>query len=143
MSAFVADASVAVKWYVPEVHSDDAIRLLEPGTVIHVPDLFHSEVGNILWKKCGRGELSSAEARRIARAVLASPLSVHAATALLEGATDIAIRSGRTVYDALYVALAVALDAPLVTADRRLFNALQGSVLRKHLIWVQDLPGAG
>ena len=143
MSAYVADASVAVKWYVPEIHSDEALRLLEPGNELHVPDLMQAEVGNILWKKTRHAEISSAEARRVARALLAAPLHVHATAPLLDGALDIALRADRTVYDALYVALAVALDIPLVTADRRLFHALERSTFRRHVRWVQDVPEAG
>jgi predicted nucleic acid-binding protein len=142
VSAYVADASVAVKWYVPEIHSDEALRLLEPGNELHVPDLMHAEVGNILWKKSRRGELTAPEARRITRAILVAPLRVHPTASLLDGALDIALRLDRTVYDALYVALAVALDVPLVTADRRLVYALEGSILRRHVTWVEDVPEA-
>ena len=140
MSIYVVDASVALKWYVPEVHSDDALRVLEPGNELHVPDLLHSEAGNILWKKAHRGELSVGEARRIVHGLLAAPLSVHASATLLAGALDIATRTDRTVYDAMYVALAVALGGPLVTADRRLVNALERTAFGRHVVWVEDLP---
>ncbi len=140
MTAYVVDASVALKWYVPEVHAEDALRVLEPGNELHVPDLFHAEVGNILWKKSRRGELSSGEARRIARAVLSVPLAVHRTASLLEGALDIATRAGCTVYDGLYVALAVARGIRLVTADRRLVNMLKGLPLSQHILWVEDVP---
>jgi len=140
MSVYVVDASVALKWYVPEIHSEDALRVLEPGNQLHVPDLLHAEAGNILWKKSRRGELSTGEARRIARALLVAPLAAHASATLLEGALDIATLTDRTVYDAMYVALAVALGGPLVTADRRLANALEGTAFGRHVVWVEDLP---
>jgi len=140
MSVYVVDASVALKWYVPEIHSEDALRVLEPGNRLHVPDLLHAEAGNILWKKSRRGELSTGEARRIVHALLVAPLTTHASAALLEGALDIATRTDRTVYDAMYVALAVALGGPLVTADHRLANALKGTAFGRHVIWVEDLP---
>lgn len=143
MSAYVVDASVALKWYVPEVHSEDALRLLEPGNGLHVPDLFHAEAGNILWKKSTRGELTSVEARRIARALLAVPLTVHATADLLEGALEIATRTARTVYDSLYVTLAVAMGVVLVTADRRLVDAMGRTAFGRHLLWVEDVPRAG
>ena len=81
MNACVIDASVAVKWYVPEVYSEEALHLLaarEKGEVqFHVPDLFASELGNILWKKVRRGVLEEKEAREIARQLLAIPMMVH------------------------------------------------------------------
>jgi predicted nucleic acid-binding protein len=43
---------------------------------------------------------------------------------LIEKAFEIATACGRTVYDSLYVALAVHSKAPLVTADEKLANAL-------------------
>ena len=36
---YVVDASVAVKWYVPEDNSDDAERLLDPANELHAPEL--------------------------------------------------------------------------------------------------------
>lgn len=138
MSVFVVDASVALKWYVPEVHSEDALRLLRRGNEFHVPDLFFAEAGNILWKKVNRGELTGAVGHRIARALRAVPEEVHATADLLEGALELAMRHGCTVYDALYVALAVAEDLHLVTADRRLFQRMAKTPFARHVRWVED-----
>jgi predicted nucleic acid-binding protein len=44
------------------------------------------------------------------------------------------------VYDGVYLALAIALDAPLVTADRRLSRALRGSDLAERVVDVESLP---
>jgi predicted nucleic acid-binding protein len=66
------------------------------------------------------------------------PLEVHSAEPLLESAWDIARETGLTVCDSLYVALAVAQTAPLVTADRRLFEALHGGALAIACVWVED-----
>jgi predicted nucleic acid-binding protein len=51
MSAFVVDASVGIKWYVPEVYDVDARRLQAPAHLLHVPTLWDVETANILWKK--------------------------------------------------------------------------------------------
>ena len=48
MKLFVVDASVAVKWYVPEEHSEIALLLLDDNFSRIVPRLFFSEFGNIL-----------------------------------------------------------------------------------------------
>ena len=47
----VVDASVAVKWFVPEIYSVEALRLLDAGVRRHIPVLFHTEVGQTIWKK--------------------------------------------------------------------------------------------
>jgi predicted nucleic acid-binding protein len=135
----VVDANVVIKWHVHEIHSDAARRLLgDDAPELHVPDLVYPEVGNILWKKIRRGDLTEDEARRIARLVAVAPLEVHDSAPLWEAALEIAVRTGRTVYDGLYVALAVQMDSRLVTADEKLFNALKDGPLGARLLWIED-----
>jgi predicted nucleic acid-binding protein len=66
------------------------------------------------------------------------PLITHAVVPLLEPAYEIAVVTGRTVYDGVYLALASALGCRLVTADRKLYNALQGGPFAGDMIWVAD-----
>ena len=49
------------------------------------------------------------------------------------------LRQRRSIYDCLYLALAEALEAPMVTADRKFFQALQNSSLCNRLLMVEDL----
>jgi predicted nucleic acid-binding protein len=56
------------------------------------------------------------------------PATRHRHAGLLEGAMTLALELSITVYDALYVALAIALDARLVTADRWLAERASGHV---------------
>jgi predicted nucleic acid-binding protein len=135
----VVDASLALKWYLPEVHHEAALRLLAPDVRLHAPDLLHAEVGNILWKKVRRREITDAQARLIRGGFAAVPLATHPMASLLEGALDIALATEQSVYDGMYVALAVALGAPLVTADRRLVEALRRTPLAAHVVWVEDV----
>lgn len=138
----VVDASVVIKWHVAEVHTDAALRLLrDDGPELHVPDLVFPEVGNILWKKARRGELTEEDVRRIARLVAAAPLTVHPSGPLFEAAIEIALRTARTVYDSQYVALALQLGCQLVTADEKLYNTLMDGPLGAHILWVEDIFG--
>jgi len=135
----VVDASVVIKWHVTEVHSDAALRLLrDDAPALHVPDLVFPEVGNILWKKVRRGDLTEEQAHGIGHLVAVAPLAVHPSAPLLEAALEIAVRTGRTVYDSLYVALAVQLNCRLVTADEKLHNALKDGPLGARIVWVED-----
>jgi predicted nucleic acid-binding protein len=139
LACLVVDANVVIKWHVTEVHTDAALRLLrDDAPAMHVPDLVFPEVGNILWKKVRRGDLTEEQAREIGRLVAVAPLEVHCSAPLLEAALDIAMLTGRTVYDSIYVALAVQMDCRLVTADEKVYNALKDGPLGARILWVED-----
>jgi predicted nucleic acid-binding protein len=135
----VVDASVAIKWFVEEVHANAARRLLADVYMLYAPDLLWPESGNILWKKVQRGELTAPEARLIREGLERQPLIVAPSRLIFEPALEIALDTGRTVYDSCYIALAMLHDSPLVTADQRLFNALHQTDYRPHLLWVEAL----
>ena len=61
---------------------------------------------------------------------------------LLAAAFDLAERTDRTVYDCVYLALAVQLGGRMVTADQRLHNTPAGTPWASHVCWVGDLPAA-
>ncbi len=134
------DASVAIKWYVPEVGSVEAGRLLERDAPLVAPDLIVAEFGNVLWKKVRTGELDAHEAQEIIEAfLLSSPMDLQPASLFLDTAFDIASRWHVTVYDALYLAVAVAGGCPLVSADRKLAQRLQGTALQESVLLLADL----
>ncbi len=127
----VVDASVAIKWYIPEPDSVQAVPLLDGRAQLLAPDLLTAELGNILWKKTRAGELTRADAVDIADAfVSVCPVTIWPSTLLLRGALDIAVNFQRPIYDALYLALAVAQNCPFVTADDRFARAINNTKLR-------------
>ena len=140
MRRFVVDANVAIKWFVPEVHHEAARRLLREDFELLSPDLVRPEVGNVLWKKWRRGELSAGEATGGLRDLGRFPLRIRTSEPLMEGAWVGAERFGRSFYDGLYVALAVETESSLVTADSRLYNALRDDALADNLLWVEEAP---
>jgi len=144
VNRFVVDTSVAIKWYLPEQNSVDADRLLSGGFELLAPDLLLPEVGNILWKRVMRSEITVQKARVILHALEALPLILRPASVLAENAMTIACGLKRSFYDSLYLALAVMTDCRLVTADRKLFEALKDSpTIKKHLLWIEDVPEKG
>jgi predicted nucleic acid-binding protein len=139
VTTYVVDSSVAVKWYVPEVHADSAVRLLDEGYELHAPDLLLPELGNILWKKNRRNELTEKEVKSILGAFAAVPIRIHPSREILEAAVEISLKTARTVYDSFYLALAIGLSCSLVTADDRLFNSLQSSPFAASIQHVKQL----
>lgn len=131
MNTYVIDASVAAKWVLPatgETLTQEALELLKRYTASQlrflVPDLFWAELGNVLWNAVRMGRMPQATAETALVALRARSFPTVSSRVLLEEAFTIAIAFRRPVYDALYVALALASKAQLITADERLANAL-------------------
>ena len=96
-------------------------RLFGSRQIFHVPHLIDVEVAQVVRRYAIAGEIGE-ERGRAALADLADfPLRRYPHGFLLPRAWE--LRNNLTAYDAVYVALAEALDAPLVTRDRRLAAA--------------------
>ncbi len=138
MSVFVVDASVVVKWFVPEIHSDAARRLLELPHEYVAPDLLFAETANTIWKKIRRKELSVEEGQQLVADIGRIAVETVSCRALAEDAHALANATGRTVYDAMYVALAVRLRTRSITADDRLEAALKSMpAVARHIQHIQ------
>lgn len=139
MSRVVIDASVAVKWFLPEIHSDIALRLIDPAYELLAPDLLYAEFGNVLWTRARRKDLTDAEAGDIIKTFRAIKLEAHPTADLLETAFAIGRVLDRTVYDAFYLALAVARSCRMVTADRKFYDAAARSPFASNVSWIVEL----
>ena len=137
MKKVVVDASVAVKWFVPEIHSAAAARVLDPDIALYAPDLIGPEFGNILWKKVRRDEIERTEADEIMNAFAKLPFEIRSSSLLLSAAFELAVSLDRTVYDSLYLALAVAEECVLVTADAKFHAAIVMTPFAAHVKWVE------
>jgi predicted nucleic acid-binding protein len=141
-SDFVIDSGVAIKWYVPENYEADAKRFLDPAYMLHVPELFYPEFGNVLWKKARllkSPEINVDEGRRMLQLLRGITLTVHPMAPLLEMAYDLAVGPERpAVYDACYLILAKVLGCRLVTADRPFYDAFKNGPHAPLLLWVAD-----
>lgn len=139
MSRFVVDASVAAKWFMAEEYSAIAAKLRESQHELVGPDLLPVEVGSALLKKMRRGELSELEGEVGMRALMLLPVHLESSLELLPSGWAIASLYRCSLYDSIYVALAVAQSCQLVTADRKLFAALADTPLESNLLWVEAL----
>jgi predicted nucleic acid-binding protein len=127
----VVDASVAVKWCLPsqrELLVDQAEELLASSrrdeVRFLVPDLFWVELANALWKAVRKTYISADNAAAALSFVRDLDIATIPCSDLVPQALQLATSHDRTVYDSLYVALAMHSNSELITADERLANAL-------------------
>lgn len=140
MSTLVVDASIAVKWFIPEQYSINALWLLDCGYELIAPDLIIAEFGNVLWKKWLRGELEPRMVAGLLHDLQLMRVRIVPSTVLAEQTAGIATTYRRSFYDSLYLALAVFSGGRMVTADAKLCNALKATTLEKNILWIEDLP---
>lgn len=96
-------------------------RIFAAGESLHVPHLLDIEVAQVLRRYARMGDADPADCADALLDLSAFPVTRHPHGLLMERVWD--LRDNLTAYDAVYVALAEALDAPLLTRDQRLANA--------------------
>jgi len=128
----VADASVVVKWFVEEEHSDDALRLrddyVDRLVDIASPDLMPYEVLNALRYSPSFGGDNLIETIRALEkfSLMMLPLEGE----LAERCVENSLRYGISIYDSAYLSLGVVEDVPVYTADQRLIEKVKHPTLR-------------
>jgi predicted nucleic acid-binding protein len=138
MRKAVVDASVAAKWVVEEAHSVAAARLLDCEE-IHAPDHWLAEAVNVLWSKVLKGDLDPHDAAERTAVLVRSPVIGVPIAGLMPQAFLLAIEHAVTVYDSLYLALAVERGVPVVTADEKLVRRFSATPLAHRVVWVGEL----
>ncbi len=96
-------------------------RLFDPQETLHAPHLLDVEVAQVIRRYAANGEIDSARGRAALADLADFPLRRYPHDFLLPRVWD--LRNNLTAYGAVYVALAEALGAPLLTRDRRLAAA--------------------
>jgi len=139
LTRLVVDASVVVKWFLPEVSAEAALRVAAGEHVLLAPELLGAEFTSVLWKKTRRGEIEAAAAVRMLDDFSRIAIGFHPLMPLLPTAFAMAAGAGHSVYDCLYLALAEREDCPVVTADRRFHASFAGGQLGHRMLWVEAL----
>jgi len=98
-----------------------AARIADPALTLHVPHLADVEVAQVLRRYVREGALDAHSAATALEDMRALDLERHAHEPLLDRVW--ALRDNLTAYDAVYVALAEALECTLLTCDGRLARA--------------------
>jgi predicted nucleic acid-binding protein len=121
----VVDASLAVKWYIREKFSLEAMALFEDeGGGIIVPDIFVIEVMGALVRRANVDKslrIESEDALRRFKAAFDEQeiMAQRAEAATIARAATLALDLGHPLKDCIYLALAMELGCDLVTCDAR------------------------
>ena len=137
MRLCVLDASFAMAWvFADEANAtaDALLARLEARDCVVVPAVLWSlEVRNVLRSAVRRGRLSAELAEQQRQALRELPKVVVACPNGLGDEVDEIVRAhGLTSYDAAYLAVAVAHDLPLATADEALGAAARAAGVARY-----------
>jgi predicted nucleic acid-binding protein len=118
----VLDASAALELLLQTpIGARVSDRALSADESLHAPHLLDVEVTQVLRRYALAGELTADRAEQALLDLADLPLTRHAHTDLISRIWS--LRDSMTAYDGVYVALAEALDAPLITSDGKLSRA--------------------
>jgi len=122
--AFAIDASVAVKWFFHEAHSEAALRIKQGFSQrwfeVFVPDLFFLDLANIIRFQ---PTIPPMDAQAMMEDVFNMELNIVPLTrGMTHDAMRLAHEAGLTIYDAAYVVVARAQQVHLVSADPDLID---------------------
>ena len=127
----VLDASALVRGIQRE--AEEAIEILDRiadrSLSAHAPDLIGPETANALLRLVRAGRSSPQAAATMLEAASSTQLVRYPSAQFTRAAFELAMDTGLSAYDAFYAVLSTMLDLPLVTADRKLAAAVDGSVL--------------
>ena len=124
----VVDASVAVKWVLPEAHSDEAAELAElrnSGRIrLIAPRLIVVEVASAVSKRCRRKQLTLSEGEEAFRLFERGCPSLIDEMPHVRTALRLSVEHQLSFWDGIYLAIAIENRADLVTADARLYKSI-------------------
>jgi predicted nucleic acid-binding protein len=134
----VVDASVAVKWFVPEEGSDKAMALLQSQESLAAPSLIFAEVTRAFQKKHAAGLMTF---QAIVEGVTDLRRYLHH-TVALESLIGDALMIDRDhphpIFDYLYLACAMRERCRVVTSDQSFIAKLSGTAFSDHVVHLGD-----
>ncbi len=141
MSQYVLDASVVVKWVIEEPFQEEARHYRHKELTLLAPGLLLLECASAIQKKVWRNELESEEGWQAYEVLCAyEELNIIPTSALMRQAYDIANELSHSIYDCLYLALAVQNGATVITADKKFFDQVKKSTYKNRIAWIEDPP---
>jgi len=139
---YITDASVAVKWFVEEQETDNALklkRLFEDGEVdLEAPSLLGYEVASAL-RFHPKVRLTLKQFRAVREALDQMQITRDPNEREWTMAYQLSLENPVSVYDAVYVALALSGHSKMVTADASLINKVKSPEIKRNLTTLTNL----
>jgi len=127
---FVLDCSVAAKWILPEPDRAPALgwfeRYISGEVLLIAPDLLLAEFASLVAKRNRRKQISAEQAHEAFSLMTKCAPRLFDTRPQLVNALDLSVRYQLSVWDCVYLALALERDCAVLTADARLFRAGRG-----------------
>ncbi len=130
----VVDASVAVKWVLPEQGAERAARLREEAGDFIAPAIIVPEIASAIWKRARRKEMGLPDAVSAVQIATALVGRLYPTEDLAPEALELAVRFDHAVYDCFYLALADREGAVIVTADNEQFQLARRARVKARLL---------
>lgn len=126
----VVDTSALIRLFVPDGPVPGGLEAffheVETGrSRALAPELLVAETANVVLKKQRLGELNLEESRSLLRDMVSMPIELLPHLPLAEDAYNLALEHELSVYDALFLALALENNAVFFTADHHLGRAAE------------------
>jgi len=128
MASFVVDASATLPWYFLDEAtpwSNSIVKKLGVGDDAVVPAHWLTEVSNAFLIAVRRKRIQRIDIKVFCDDLGQLPISVEAAHSAktMQAVTDLAIQNNLTIYDAVYLELAIRRKLPIATLDNDLRQA--------------------
>ena len=117
----VVDTNVLAYYWLPGARTDLAVGLRRATDLWYAPTLWRSEFRNVLAGFLRRGHLSLAQTQATMKAAEAALADCEREASSVR-VLDLVSQSNCSAYDCEFVALAAAMDVPLVTEDQRVLR---------------------
>lgn len=123
----VIDTSALIRLFIPDGEIPEGLEQLFRGVErgdnrAIAPEIILVESANVLERKINSGEITESESLELLSDILSMPIRCFPHAPLLPLAMDLAREHQLSVYDAVYLALALEQGAVLFTADRELLK---------------------
>lgn len=141
MPQLIVDASVALKWFVAETDSDQAMRLLNPGNDLLAPAYILVELANALRTSFALQRITEPLAMQAVNDARSYFSHVIEDALLIGPAFDLAIRIGHPIYDCMYLAAAQLEAAQLITSDAKFVTKLTATAYASDVVLLSDWKG--